>query len=531
MQNMRILIKNGFIIDGTGKPGFPGMLAVEGELITGVGLETAPLNFDQVIDACGMVVAPGFIDTHSHSDVQVLLNPFVEAKVRQGVTTEILGQDGISTAPLPKPYISAWRKILAGFDGDSDKIDWNYETTDGYLRLLEKNGLGLNEAYLVPHGNVHMASMGLENRKPSDGEMDQMRLILEKEMKAGAFGFSTGLMYSPCIFAQTEELVELCKVVAGFDGVFAVHQRSEANDILESMREVLDIGRRSGVKVHFSHFKVCGNKNWGLLESMLNLLDQAKTEGIRVSFDQYPYIAGSTILGAVLPPWAHEGGTEKLLKRLQQPELRQQMIRDIERGIPGWDNIIEFAGLERIFIAGIASKANQDLAGKNLAEIGRIRGKDPYEAVFDLLYEERNTVHIVDFYGTEEHVIRLLNRQEQNVCTDGLVGAKPHPRIFGSYPRVLGKYVREEQALSLEAAIRKMTGKPADTFGINRRGLLRENYFADIVVFDPNTVTDRGTFSDPIHYPAGIEYVLINGEAAVAQGEYRRLLPGKVLRK
>lgn len=280
-----------------------------------------------------------------------------------------------------------------------------------------------------------------------------MCLILEREMKAGAFGFSTGLMYMPCVFAQTEELVELCKVVAKFDGVFAVHQRSEANDILQSMKEVLDIGRRSGVKVHFSHFKVCGRKNWRFIGEMLELLDQAQAEGIRVSFDQYPYSAGSTILGALVPPWAHEGGTDELLERLQKPDLRRQMIRDIEQGIPGWDNFIEFAGLDQIFIAGVASKNNQDLVGKNLVEIGQIRGKDPYEAVFDLLYEEKNTVHIVDFYGTEEHVVRLLNRPEQNVCTDGLIGERPHPRIFGSYPRVLGKYVREEKVLSLESAI------------------------------------------------------------------------------
>jgi N-acyl-D-amino-acid deacylase len=396
---------------------------------------------------------------------------------------------------------------------------------------MENKGIGLNEAYLVPHGNIRMAVMGLENRNPSAGEMDRMRLILEREMKAGAFGFSTGLMYMPCIFAQTEELVELCKVVAEFDGVFAVHQRSEANDILQSMKEVLDIGRRSGVKVHFSHFKVCGRKNWRFIGEMLELLDQAQSEGIRVTFDQYPYSFGSTILGALVPPWAHEGGTDKLLERLQQPDLRRQMVHDIEQGIPGWDNFIEFAGLDQIYIAGVASKINQDLVGKNLVEIGQIRDKDPYEAVFDLLYEEKNTVHIVDFFGTEEHVVRLLNRPEQNFCTDGLIGERPHPRIFGSFPRVLGKYVREEKVLSLAAAVRKMTGKPAETFGISRRGFLRENYFADIVVFDPNTIIDKGTFSDPIHYPEGINYVLINGEIVVAKGEYHRQLAGKVLRK
>lgn len=507
------------------------MVTVVDDVIGTVGATPDFQEYDQVIDAAGLVVAPGFIDTHSHSDVDVVLNPFVEAKIRQGVTTEILGQDGISTAPLPRQFIPAWRKVVAAFDGDDAAMNWEFETTDGYLRLLESCRPGLNEAYLVPHGNLRLAAMGMDNREPAAAELADMCLLLKREMASGAFGLSTGLMYMPCVFARTAELVALCKVVAEFDGVFAVHQRSEAADILESMREVLDVGRQSGVRVHFSHFKVCGRKNWHLLAPMLNLLDQAQADGVRVTFDQYPYTAGSTILGAVLPPWAHAGGTERLLERLQQPAARRRMIRDMKTGLPGWDNFMDFAGMDQIFIAGLASEGNRDLVGKNLEEVGRIRGKDPYDAIFDLLYEEKNVVHIIDYYGTEEHVARLLNRPEQNLCTDGLVGAKPHPRLFGSYPRVLGKYVREEKVLALEAAIRKMTGKPAETFGICRRGILRENYFADIVIFDPDTVADRGTFDDPVRYPAGIVHVLINGEVVVEQGRSCHKPAGRVLRK
>ena len=467
---MRTLIQNGWIVDGSGQSRYKSSLVVEGELIEAIGAAQDGGGFDRVIDAEGMIVAPGFIDTHSHSDLEVMVNPYVEAKIRQGVTTELLGQDGISMAPLPRRYISPWRKNLAGLDGDSDELGWDYETTDGYLKALEEKGVGLNESYLVPHGNVRMEAMGLDNRKPSTEELERMREIVRREMKAGAFGLSTGLIYMPCAYAESSELIELCKVVAKFDGVFVIHQRSEADTILTSMEEVIEIGRKSGVKVHFSHFKICGRKNWDLIDKMADLLDKAAAEGIRTSFDQYPYIAGSTMLGAILPPWAHDGGTDKLMERLRDSELRVRMIEDIERGIRGWDNFVDFAGVDQIFVTSVKTAVNQHLVGKSLEEIGKVCGKDPLNAAFDLLLAEQNAVGMVDFYGKEEHIVRFLMRPEQNVCTDGLLGGRPHPRVFGSFPRVLGKYVREEGALTLEEAIRKMTQKPAQVFGFERRG-------------------------------------------------------------
>jgi N-acyl-D-amino-acid deacylase len=355
--------------------------------------------------------------------------------------------------------------------------------------------------------------------------------VTRREMEAGAFGLSTGLIYMPCAYADTAELIELCKVVAEFDGAFVVHQRSEADTILTSMAEVLEIGRKSGVKIHFSHFKVCGRKNWGLIDQVVDLLDSAAEEGLRVSFDQYPYVAGSTMLGVILPPWAHDGGTDKLMERLRSPQLRRRMIQDIKQGIPGWDNFVDFAGFDQIFVTSVKTGANQELIGKSLLEIGELRGPNPYDAAFDLLLAEENAVGMVDFYGTEEHVIRFLTRPEQNVCTDGLLGGRPHPRVFGSFPRVLGKYVREEKALTLEDAIRKMTSKPADVFGFERRGLLKPGNFADIVVFNPDTVIDRGTFADPVQFPEGIKDVLINGHLVLDSGSYVRTLAGKVLRK
>jgi N-acyl-D-amino-acid deacylase len=528
---MRTLIENGTIVDGSGQPRYKANLVVEDALITGIGPIGHGNGFDRVINAEGLIVAPGFIDTHSHSDLELLVNPYIEAKVRQGVTTELLGQDGISMAPLPTKYISPWRKNLAGLEGESDAFSWEYETTNGYLEALEKKGVGLNESYLVPHGNVRMEAMGLDNRKPTCEEMARMKDVARREMEAGAFGLSTGLIYMPCAYARTEELIELCKVVAEFDGVFVVHQRSEADTILESMEEVIRIGRESGVRVHFSHFKVCGRKNWPLIDRAEELLEAAAKDGIRVSFDQYPYVAGSTMLGVILPPWAHDGGTDKLLERLRRRDDRRRMIRDIELGIAGWDNFVDFAGFEGIFVTSVRTGANEDLIGRNLNEIGQLRGKNPYEAAFDLVLEEENAVGMVDFYGKEEHVIRFLKRPEQNVCTDGLLGGRPHPRVFGSFPRVLGKYVREEKALTLEEAIRKMTSKPAEVFGFERRGLLKPGYVADVTIFDPDTVLDKGTFVDPVQFPVGIEHVLINGIAVVDGGVYHAMAAGSILRK
>ncbi len=526
---MKILLQNGTIVDGTGAPAFRGSVALTDGWIVQVG-DCDRSGYDRIIDAEGLVIAPGFIDSHSHSDLQILLQPFVEAKLRQGITTEIFGQDGISMAPLPAEYIGPWRKNLAGLEGDSDEIDWSYATTEGYLRLLEQTGVGPNVCYLVPHGNIRMEAMGLDNRLPSDAELERMKMITRRELEAGAIGLSSGLIYIPCAYSDLNEIVELCRVVAEYDGVFVVHQRSEADSILESMEEIIQIGRRSGVRLHFSHFKVCGKKNWCKIDQVLGLLDAAQDEGLQVSFDQYPYVAGSTMLGVILPPWAHAGGTDKLLERLADPQQRQRMVADIEQGLPGWDNFVEFAGLEQIFVTSVKTAANTDLIGKNLVEIGRMRGKTPYDAVFDLLLAEENAVGMVDFYGTEEHILRFLQRPEQNVCTDGLLSGKPHPRAFGAFPRVLGKYVREEQALTLEQAIHKMTGKTAAVFGLQDRGLVAAGYAADLVLFDPELVIDRGTFIDPVQYPLGIEYLLVNGQLVLESGQPQRHLAGQVLR-
>lgn len=530
---MKILIQNTTIIDGSASPAYRGDILVEDGIIkkTGDNIKADIGPDTEIIDGKGLVSAPGFIDTHSHSDLKILTEPEVLPKVMQGITTEVLGQDGISMAPLPVKYIDSWRKNLAGLDGESDAINWAYETTENYLKMIEEVKPGINEAYLVPHGNVRMEAMGFHNRQPSKAEIEKMCGITRREMEAGCLGLSSGLIYTPCAYSETAEIIELCRVVAEYDGVFVVHQRSEADTILPSMEEILEVGRRSGVRIHYSHFKVCGRDNWDKLEDMLGLLDQAKEEGIRVSFDQYPYVAGSTMLGIILPPWAHDGGTNELIKRLGDEGLRLKMKEDIAGGIPGWDNFIRFAGVEGIFITSVASEKNKGLIGKSLKEIGGIKGRDPLDAAFDLLAEENNGVGMVDFYGTEEAVKKILKRPEMNACTDGLLSGKPHPRVYGSFPRILGKYVREEKVLSLEEAIYKMTFKAAEAMHIKKRGLLKAGYYADITLFNPDTVLDLGTFTEPVRYPAGIEYVFVNGQIAVSKGIHTGVRAGQVIRR
>ncbi|AVD37074.1 N-acyl-D-amino-acid deacylase family protein [Clostridioides difficile] len=526
---MRTLIKHGLIVDGNKTPAYEGDILIENEKILKISQDLNE-EADKVIDAKGRVICPGFIDTHSHSDLVILVNPYNEVKIRQGITTEVLGQDGISMAPLPQEHISSWRKNLAGLDGESDEIDWKYETTENYLKMMDDNGVGLNETYLVPHGNVRMEAMGLEDRPATKEEIQKMCEITERELKAGAIGLSTGLIYIPCAYSLTEEIIEMCKVVAKYDGVFVVHQRSEADTILTSMEEIIEIGKQSGVKVHFSHFKVCGKANWKYIPQVIELLEKAEKEGIRVSFDQYPYAAGSTMLGVVLPPWAHSGGTDKLIERLSDENERAKMKKDIANGIEGWDNFIEFAGIDQIFVTSVKTEKNKDVIGKSLLEIGKMRGKDPLDATFDLLKEEENAVGMVDFYGLEEHIIGFMKRDEQNVCTDGLLAGKPHPRAYGSFPKILGRYVRELNVLTIEEAVYKMTKKAATSFSIRDRGELKEGYFADIVIFDKDTVSGCDDFINSMQYPTGIDYVIINGNCVVEEGKYNKIKAGKVLK-
>lgn len=525
-----MLIKNGWVVDGTGAARRRADVLVEGAAVRAIEEKIEPLGDEEVIDAAGLVVAPGFIDTHSHSDLRVLVEPEVLPKVMQGITTEILGQDGVSMAPLPARYIEPWRKNLAGLDGDSDDIDWAYGSVENYLSMIEQVKPGLNEGYLLPHGNVRMEAMGLDDRPATADEIAAMQKIVDRDMEAGAFGLSTGLIYIPCAYGSTEELIALCQRAAAHGGVFVTHQRSEADTIIDSMHETMRIGRESGIHVHFSHFKVCGKKNWKYVPQMLEILDAGQAEGIPVSFDQYPYVAGSTMMAACLPPWVHDGGTDRALERLADPGLRRRMVEDIKQGIPGWDDFVDFAGFDNIYCTSVKTAKNADAVGLSITELADRRGTDPYNALFDLLLEEENAVGMVDFYGLEDHVKLFMKRPEMNACTDGLLGGKPHPRVYGAMPRILGKYVREEGVVTLEEGVNRLTLRAAEHYGIKGRGRLAPGNFADITIFDPRTIIDKGTFTDPAQYPEGIVHVMVNGVLAVRDSQPTHQRAGVVLR-
>lgn len=525
-----IILKRGKIIDGTGSPWFYADLGIRNDEIAFIGKIPSHLG-KKVYDVNNLFVSPGFIDMHAHSDLFILERPYLSAKIRQGITTDLLGQDGIAAAPLPRELIVQWQGNLSGLDGQPN-ITWDWHDVDSYLKKIENEKPSYNLAFLVPHGNIRMQVMGLEGRPATDEEIQRMQEILRKSFEQGACGLSSGLIYPPCVFAEMKEIEALCQVAAEYGVPFVVHQRSEGDEILESMNELIEMARRTGVHLHFSHFKVCGKLNWHKTEQALAKLDQARAEGLEVTFDQYPYTAGSTMLSAILPPWTHEGGTVLMLSRLQDPANRERIKREMKEGLKGWDSISAWAGWNGIFITSVAGDENRPFIGKHLAEIAELRQEeDPADTAINLILEEKNAVGMIDFVMDESSVSMIMRHPAGTICTDGLLGGEPHPRAYGSFPRVLGKYVREERNLSLEEAIRRMTSQPARIIGFTDRGVIRQGAKADLVVFDADTVRDRATYKKPRQVPVGIEMVVVNGQI-VLEGDKENDVPaGKVLRR
>jgi N-acyl-D-amino-acid deacylase len=516
-----LVIKDGKVLDGTGNPWFKADVAVAKGRIMELG--DLGTDADRVVGAEGLVVAPGFIDAHSHSDLMLIAEPEARQKIMQGITTEVIGQDGLGEAPIREELVEDWRRYLSGLNGDPD-IEWGWRSFGEYLDVLEKARSATNVAVLVGHGNLRLLAMGMENRSPTSSELEEMKQILSTSLREGACGMSTGLIYPPCVYAGTGELTELCSVVAINGGVFVVHMRNEGDRLFESIEEVTAIGKESGVPVQISHFKASGERNWGKVVDALGLLEKAREGGVDMTVDQYPYVAGSTFLSSLLPVWMHEGGTQKMLDRLGDAEIRRRLIEEMvegERGEDwGWDNVI---------VTSVKTEVNKLFEGKNLEQIGEERRQDPLEALFDLVLEEENAATMVSFSMSEENVRTVMCSPLQMVCTDGIVLGRPHPRVYGSFPRVLGRYVREG-VLRLEEAMRKMTSLPAQRFGLLDRGLIKPGMSADITVFDPETVIDTATYEDPISFPKGIEYVIVNGEVTVERGELTGCRNGKILR-
>ena len=528
-----IVIKNGLIIDGTGNPWYKGDVALKDGRIEAIG-EISSSKADVLIDASGLIVAPGFIDMHSHSDLTLIVNPKAESKVRQGVTTEVIGNCGSSSSPI-LPERKELLKKRAGALAEKLKFDWS--TFKEYKEKLREKGIAVNVAPLIGHGTLRMNVMGFENRPPTRDEMDEMKALLEDSLKDGAFGMSTGLIYTPGSYAKTEEIIELARVVAKYGGIYSSHIRSESDHLFEALEEAITIGKKAEVRVEISHMKAAGERNWGKMEKALKILEKARLNGVEVTCDFYPYTAGSTGLAACLPPWVHVGGLEEMLRRLQNSELRKKMREDILKGLPGWENLAGTAGWRNIVISSCEGK--REYEGFTVEELAEREGKDPFDLIFDLLVEENGNVGIILHMMREEDMNMVMKHHLSMVGTDGaclapygpLGKGKPHPRNYGTFPRILGRYVRDRGLLSLQEAVRKMTSMPALKLGLRDRGLIREGFWGDIVIFDYNRIMDKATFQNPHQYPEGVEYVIVNGEIVIEKGRHTGKLSGKVLER
>lgn len=527
-QDFDLLVVNGRLYDGTGNPWRAADVGIREGKIAAIG-KLAGASARRVLDARGMAVAPGFIDMHSHSDYALLVDGRSENRVRQGITTEIFGEH-ISAAPLAGAARALLDQWLAGLGGLSLKPDWS--DFSGYFGRLEKQGISVNVASYVASGMVRAAVVGDENRPATAAEMERMRALVGTAMRQGALGLSSGLIYTPNRYADVAELSALAEVAARYGGIYASHIRNEGAEYASAVGEAIEIGRRARIPVHIFHFKLGGKSVWGRMADQVKLIESARREGLEVSADMYPYNAGMTLLEIVIPPKYREGGTEKFLARLRDPEVRRAIRRDLEKGVPGWESP-SAVGWDRIMLSSATRPENQKYEGRRISEIAAGQDKDPLDAVADLLISENSRCFAIYFQMDDGDVAYAMRQPWVSIGSDGAAGptpGRPHPRFFGSFPRVLAKYVRQDKALTLEDAIRKMTSLAAQQAGLSDRGLLRPGYAADVVIFDPAMVADRATFEDPQQFPAGIEYVMVNGQLVVENGKHTGARPGRVLK-
>ncbi|MBS2546599.1 D-aminoacylase [Catenulispora sp. NL8] len=529
-----LLLRGATVVDGTGADRFRADVTVADGVITGVitAADTAPGRSAaaRTIDADGLVLAPGFIDMHAHSDLRTLVERDHPSRVTQGVTCEVLGQDGLSYAPADDTTRPALRRQIAGWNGDPDDFDWNWRTVGEYLDRLDQ-GIAVNACYLVPHGSVRMLAMGWENREPSRAELNRMRELVAQGMREGAVGMSSGLSYTPGMYASTDELIELCEVVAAYGGYHSPHQRSYGAGALGGYAEMIEISRRSGCPLHLAHATMNFSVNAGRAAKFLELVDAALAEGCDISLDTYPYLPGSTTLAALLPSWSAEGGPDATLARLADPASRERIRRDVEdRGSDGNHGMV--IDWRTIQISGVRDPALAGVVGQNVAQIAAARAVTGTEVFFDLLREDRLGTSILHHVGNEENVRAIMRHRTHTVGSDGLlVGARPHPRAWGTFPRYLGHYSRDLKVLTLEETVARMTGRPARRLRLDRRGLVRVGHHADLVLFDPRTVRDAATFEEPRRAAEGIVEVLVNGVSVVTDGRPTGALPGRALRR
>jgi N-acyl-D-amino-acid deacylase len=531
-QTYDVIIRGGHVIDGAGNPWIKADVGIRAGHIARIGrLDGAPAA--RVINATGQVVTPGFIDMHTHSEYVLLYDGNAQSKIRQGVTTEVFGE-ATSPGPIEGPGIEPNLELLKPL-----RIDLTWNNLDGYFQRLLKTRSSVNVASYVSACQVRYDVVGFENRPPTADEMEKMRRLVASSMEQGAVGLADALE-ATCGYAKTDELIEEAKVVAKYAGIYGTHLRGEGDTVLDSIREAIEIGEKANVPVEIFHIKVAGSNNWGRMPELVALINSARARGVDINANQYPYIAANHPTLPLLPPWALEGGLDKTMERLLDPQLRLRIRHDIENGLPDWNSnyVRQSGGWRGIVIGATHMEKNASLPGKNLEEIGRIREKDPADAFFDLLVEEHGQVTCLPFMMNEKDVQTALREPWVDIASDGsslsteglLSAGHPHPRNFGTFPRILGHYVRDEKVLTLEDGVRRMTSLPAQRLGLKDRGLLREGYWADVVVFDPDRISDMATFPSPKQYPAGINYVMVNGSVVIDGGNHTGERPGMVLR-
>jgi N-acyl-D-amino-acid deacylase len=524
-----LVIKNGRIFDGLGNETILADVGIAGQKIEKIGKISAAKG-QSVINAQDLVVCPGFIDTHDHTDIQLLVNPKAESSIRQGITTLVSGNCGDSPFPIAEEIYDEYR--------DNQKEEYDVDVTwrdiKGFFSRLEEQGMALNYSTYVGQGTIRGVTVGFNDRPPKAEELEKMKALVAENIQNGALGLSSGLEYAPGCYAQQDEIVELCRVAVQNGGLYGTHMRDEGDQLLEAMEETIDVSRKTGIRLQISHFKIEAPRNWHKIDNALAKLEATHDEGIPVFCDRYAYIAGSTGLSSMnFPLWAKQGTTDEFLARLKDPTLESKFrvfLAEREKKLGSWDKVI---------ISSVFTEENKVFEGKTILEATQETGKDVFGFLRDLLIEEKNRADQVIFMMTEDNLKRILAHPLVGVGCDGsalapyglLSKGKPHPRSYGTFPRVLGKYIREEKILSMADMLKKMTSIPAGNFGFAGRGVLQRGYFADIVIFDEKRVIDKATFENPHRYSEGINYVIVNGQVVINDGEHSGLLPGKILRK
>ncbi len=533
-------ITGGDIIDGLGGKAYRADLGISGGRIAAIG-DLSGAEAAQTIDAANRVVTPGFIDMHTHSDMSAVYDRKISSKIHDGVTTEVTGNCGIGVAPVDEEkkdlLISYLGTRLVGSIPVKLELPWN--TMEDYFSYIEKNAPAANIAPLLAQGAIRIKEMGFAKESPTREQMKNMKEEINVCMEAGCVGFSSGLVYMPGEYTTEEELAELCTAIAPFKGFYVSHIRNESSGIWQALDEAIHVARKSGVPLHVSHLKLLGKDVYGQTDRLLGVIEKARAEGLDISFDTYPYTAGCTSLGALMSPWAFEGGVGKMLERVAVPSNRERIKNDIINGIPGWQNFGGAVGSwDKVTIATVAKPEGAGFIGKTISEAAEMEGKDPFTFIFDFLIQQESRVQIIpetmqeaDVEAIIAHPLCMIGSDGMSLSTEGILGTgQPHPRAFGTRARVLQHYVREKKVISLETAVKKMTSMPASRLRLSRRGVLKEGYFADVLVFDPQRVVEKATYAEPKQYSEGFDAVIVNGKAALLNGEETCAFSGKVLR-